>query len=333
MIGIIEIDGSYGEGGGQIVRTAVALSAVTRKPVRIKNIRQGRPKPGLAPQHAQAISALAKLCGAKINGIEPGSPEISFDPGEIRGGHYHIDIGTAGSITLLMQCLMPAALKADGPVSLEVHGGTDVSWSPTIDYFKNVFLPALACFGAKASLEIRQRGYYPRGQGSVLLKVEPGNLKPTLLTGSISYEVVGISHCSNLPEHVARRQAQSASDALKDAGYDAKVTQEALALPSTGSGITLWSGFKGASALGERGLPAEKVGRKAAEEVISEMNCMAAVDVHLADQLVPYIAMAGGSYTVKEISMHARTNIWTAKHFLDRDIKIIEENIFKIEAK
>lgn len=329
---MIEIDGSYGEGGGQIVRTAVALSAVTGKPVRIKKIRQGRPKPGLAPQHAQAISALARLCSAKIMGVVPGSSEISFDPGEIRGGNYRIDIGTAGSITLLMQCLMPATLKADSPVTLEIHGGTDVLWSPTIDYFKNVFLPALACFKAKASIEIRQRGYYPIGQGSVLLKVEPSNLEPALLTGNASKRVKGISHCSNLPEHVARRQAESATQVLKDAGIDAEVSQEIRSLPSTGSGITVWSGFKGASALGKRGLPAEKVGEAAAEEMIPEMASDAVVDVHLADQLIPYIALAGGSYTTREISMHARTNIWTARHFLDREIEISGEKIFRVEA-
>lgn len=333
---LIEIDGSYGEGGGQIVRTAVALSAVIGKPVRIKKIRQGRSKPGLAPQHVQAISALARLCSARITGVVPGSSEISFDPGEIRGGHYRIDIGTAGSITLLMQCLMPAALRADGPVSVEVHGGTDVQWSPTIDYFKNVFLPALARFDAKVSLEIRQRGYYPKGQGSVLLKIDPSDLKPTLLTGSTSRLVEGISHCSNLPEHVARRQSESATQVLKDAGIDAEIFQEVLSLPSTGSGITLWSGFKGASSLGKRGLPAEEVGRRAAEEMISEITSNAIVDVYLADQLIPYIALAGGSYTTREISMHAKTNIWTARHFLDREISVEasgeREQIFRVEA-
>ncbi len=329
---LIEIDGSYGEGGGQIVRTAVALSAVTGKPVRIKKIRQGRPKPGLAPQHAQAISALAQICSARMTGVLPGSSEISFDPGEIRGGNYRIDIGTAGSITLLMQCLMPTTLKADRPVSLEIHGGTDVQWSPTIDYFKNVFLPALEHFKAKIRLEIRQRGYYPKGQGSVLLNVEPGDLEPALLTSLASRRVEGISHSSNLPEHVTRRQAESALQALKDAGIDAEVSQEILALPSTGSGITMWSGFKGGSALGKRGLPAEKVGRMAAEEMISEMASDAVVDVHLADQLIPYIALAGGGYTVREISMHTKTNIWTARHFLDREIKVSEEKIFRIEA-
>ncbi len=330
MNGIIEIDGSYGEGGGQIVRTAVALSAVTGKKVQVKNIRQGRSRPGLAPQHVRATLALAKLCAAGTSGVKPGSPEIYFEPGVIRGGRYPVDIGTAGSIALLLQCLMPAALKADGSVSFEVQGGTDVSWSPTIDYFRYVFLPALSCFGVKASLELRQRGYYPKGQGSVTLRVDPCSLVPVAFAASKSRKVTGISHCSNLPAHVAARQAQSASDALQDAGYDAKIKQETLALPSTGSGITLWSGLKGASALGQRGLPAEEVGRNAVGEMVSEMESRASVDVHLADQLIPYIAMAGGSLTVREISMHARTNIWTAGHFLERRIEILEGDIFTI---
>ena len=148
---MIEIDGSFGEGGGQIVRTAVALSAVTGKPVRIFRIRQGRPKPGLAAQHARAILALADLCGARTSGVAPGSSEIAFAPGEIRGGLHKVEIGTAGSVTLLMQCLLPALLKTETTASLEVQGGTDVQWSPTVDYFKNVFLPALGCFGARVS--------------------------------------------------------------------------------------------------------------------------------------------------------------------------------------
>ena len=165
---MIEIDGSLGEGGGQIVRTAVALSAVTGKPVRITRIRQGRSKPGLAAQHARAITALAVICDARTSGATPGSSEIVFTPGEIRGGRHRVEIGTAGSVTLLMQCLLPALLRADAPSSLHILGGTDVNWSPTVDYFKNVFLPALSSFGAKVSLDVLQRGYYPRGQGEVL---------------------------------------------------------------------------------------------------------------------------------------------------------------------
>jgi RNA 3'-terminal phosphate cyclase (ATP) len=333
---MIEIDGSFGEGGGQIVRTAVALSAVTGKSVRITKIRQGRSKPGLAAQHARAIMALAGICDARTSGVEPGSSEISFSPGEIRGGRHRVEIGTAGSVTLLMQCLLPALLRADGPSSLRIHGGTDVSWAPTVDYFKNVFLPALSSFGAKVSLEVLQRGYYPRGQGEVLLEVEPAKLTASQLAGrscETQSMVQGVSHSSNLPEHVAARQADSAVQELQQAGFSAQISREVLRLPSLGSGITLWSDCKGSTCLGERGLPAEKVGRRAAEELIIELKSKATVDVHLADQLIPYLALAGGSYTVREISLHARTNIWTAGHFLDAKIEIKEEKgLFRIES-
>jgi len=329
---MIEIDGSYGEGGGQIVRTAVALSAVTGKPVCIKRIRQGRPKPGLAPQHVRAITALAGICGAKTSGIEPGSMQITFAPGKIRGGSYRVEIGTAGSVTLLMQCLMPALLKAEEPVVLDVHGGTDVQWSPTVDYFRHVFLPALRCFGVKASLDLRQRGYYPRGQGLVILRVEPGALRSAHLSAAPKALVHGISHSGNLPEHVAQRQAESAVKLLEQAGFAAEVATESHRLPSMGSGITLWSGFVGASCLGERGLPAEKVGQKAAEALIMELESMSAVDFHLADQLFAYLALAGGSYTARKVSQHAMTNIWTAGHFLERKISLFAGDITKFEA-
>jgi RNA 3'-terminal phosphate cyclase (ATP) len=340
---MIEIDGSFGEGGGQIVRTAVALSAVTGKPVRITRIRQGRSKPGLAAQHARAITALAAICDARTSGATPGSSEIIFTPGDIRGGRHRVEIGTAGSVTLLMQCLLPALLRADGPCSLQILGGTDVQWSPAVDYFKNVFLPALSSFRARVSLEVLQRGYYPRGQGEVLLEVEPAKLKASYqesmacdtaqIIQNIQNTVQGVSHCSNLAEHVAARQADSAAEVLQQAGFSAQISREALRLPSLGSGITLWSGCKGASSLGERGLPAEKVGRKAAEELIIELRSAATVDVHLADQLIPYLALAGGCCTVREISLHARTNIWTVGHFLDAKIDIKEEKgLFRIES-
>ncbi|MCJ7444118.1 MAG: RNA 3'-terminal phosphate cyclase [Methanotrichaceae archaeon] len=329
---MIEIDGSYGEGGGQIVRTSVALSAVTAIAIEIKNIRQNRPKPGLAPQHAHAIKALSRLCNARISGVKPGSSEIIFEPGYIKAGNNRVEIGTAGSVTLLMQCLLPAMLNADGPVSLEVHGGTDVQWSPTIDYFKHIFIPALRSFGIKANLDIWQRGYYPKGMGAVLLQIDPGRLKPAHLSPQGVRLVEGISHCSNLPEHVVKRQAETAVLLLERAGLESRVITEVLHLPSTGSGITLWSGYKGGSALGERGLRAEDVGEKAADNLIEELVSNAAIDKHLADQLIPYLALAGGSLTTSEISMHAKTNIWTAAHFTERKFEVSGEAIFKIEA-
>ena len=331
---MIEIDGSFGEGGGQIVRTAAALSAVTGKPVHITKIRQGRPRPGLAAQHAGAILALAKLCRARTAGVQPGSVELTFQPGKICAGSYSVDIGTAGSITLLLQCLLPAMIRADGPISLQVRGGTDVQWSPTVDYFRFVFLPALRLFGAEVEFELLQRGYYPKGQGTISMSVDPGPLQSAHLRHEVAARplIRGISHCGNLPEHVARRQAEAAAAELKQAGFDAELKTEILRLPSMGSGITLWSGGKGASCLGERGLPAEKVGRAAAQELIAELKSRASVDVHLADQLIPYLAMAGGSYTAREVSLHTKTNIWTAARFLDAKIEITEEKgLFRIE--
>jgi len=328
-----EIDGSYGEGGGQIVRTAVALAAVTGTSIRVSKIRQGRPKPGLAPQHAQAILALAGICSAKAAGIVPGSSEITFEPGRIKGGSYSVDIGTAGSITLLVQCLLPTMISADGPITLTAVGGTDVRWSPTIDYFRSVFLPALREFGAQVKLEGSRRGYYPRGGGLVVLTVTPGSLKPAHLKPQDEGVVQGISHCSNLPEHVARRQAESATAALKDAGHIGKIAMEVFKEISTGSGITLWRGHKGSSALGERCMRAEDVGKAAAQEIIAELSSPAAVDTHLADQLIPYLALAGGNYTVRQISKHASTNIWTARQFLNTVVNVTDEgDVLRIEG-
>lgn len=174
-----------------------------------------------------------------------------------------------------------------------------------------------------------------------MLLVEPGDLLPAKFAGEAGEEgerpeqVLGISHCSNLPEHVARRQAEAAVACLSLAGYPASIDCQALRLPSTGSGITLWRGGKGASSLGERGLPAEKVGRTAAAELIAELASPASVDVHLADQLIVYLALAGGELSVREISLHASTNIWTVGHFLDKEIKVKENaanGIFRIAS-
>ncbi|MDD5767311.1 MAG: RNA 3'-terminal phosphate cyclase [Methanothrix sp.] len=329
---MIEIDGSFGEGGGQIVRTAVALSAVTGDPVRITRIREGRKNPGLSPQHVTSILALAKVANARIEGARPRSPEITFRPGEIKGGRHEIDIGTAGSITLLLECLLPALVFADSPSTLAVRGGTDVKWSPTIDYLSHVALLAFAEFGVQSRLSCIRRGYYPQGGGIVILEVVPGKLKRADLSVPEPNAVEGSSHSSNLPEHVARRQAKAAVEILERSGFDAEIRCETGELPSTGSGITLWSGRKGSSALGERGLPAETVGASAAEEMVAELRTKAAVDRYLADQLVPYLALVGGSYTAPEVSRHASTNIWTATRFLDVEISALEGEVVTFRA-
>lgn len=362
---MIEIDGSYGEGGGQIVRTAVALSGISNMPVRISNIRQNRPNPGLSHQHVNAIGTLAQLCGAKTTGVIKGSTCITFVPSTIKGGEYYVDIGTAGSIALLLQCILPVAIAisasiggggrtcrgtdvetetrfvadSPAPVRITVRGGTDVRWSPTIDYMKHVTLAALSKMGVECTIVTLHRGYYPRGGGCVKLEVRPSKLRGfDYLRGdanSAADTVYGISASSKLPCHVPKRQRQSAMDALVDAGYATDVDVECEDFESTGSSITLWSGFMGSSALGERGLPAEKVGSLVAMGILDELKSRASVDCHLSDQLIPYMGLCrAGSFTVQELTGHTKTNIWVVEKFLDVrfDIEHIHGGLVRVTA-
>jgi len=319
---MIEIDGSYGEGGGQIVRTAVALSAVTGEEVKVTSIRRNRPDAGLKAQHLQAIRTAARICDAEVSGLSLHSTSIIFSPREIKGGTYSIDIGTAGSISLLLQCLMPAAAHARDELELIITGGTDAAWSPPVDYLKHVTARAVSKMGYKCEIKLLARGYYPKGGGCVRARIKPSGLNGYDFTRE-QCNITGISHCSNLPGHVAERQADSAAALLRTAGFECHIDTECTQEISTGSGINLWCGLLGGSALGKRGLPAEKVGRSAALEILTELRSGAAVDVHLADQLIPYMGLAaGGSYTVRELSQHTRTNIRVTEQFLNVDFKI-----------
>ncbi len=321
----MRIDGSYGEGGGQILRTAVALSAVTGKPVEIINIRKARPKPGLAAQHVKAVESLASICEAEVAGCELHSTSLTSKPGKIKGGTNEIDIGTAGSISLFLQCLMPAAMHASGPLKIRITGGTDVQWSPSIDYLRFVTLGALARMGYKCELALIRRGYYPRGGGCIEVIITPSSLEKTSFDGNTCSCIEGISHSSNLPSHVAERQAASALKTLEDDGYSCRISLEVNDYPSTGSGVTLWCGTMGGTALGKPGLRAEKVGERAAQAIISELKSGAGVDVYLADQLIPYLALAGGgSFTTRMITPHTKTNIWVTEQFLQVKFKIEE---------
>jgi len=247
---------------------------------------------------------------------------------EIKGGKYEIDIGTAGSITLLLQCLMPAIPFAKEKVEINVKGGTDVAWAPTVDYLRQVTFRALERLGYAGKIILRERGYYPKGGGKISAFFEPCRLQGFHFLKE-EKEVQGISHASNLPVHVSLRQAEAAKDRLLETGYASRIETQSLEAFSTGSGITLWAGFLGGSALGKKGLPAEKVGKRAAEEMILELRAGCSVDVHLADQLIPYMALAGNSsYTVREISPHTATNIWITEQFLDVKFRIDEKKGF-----
>jgi RNA 3'-terminal phosphate cyclase (ATP) len=283
--------------------------------VHIRNIRSNRPNPGLSAQHLTAIEAVASLTDAEVSGLALRSTEVTFVPGVIRGGTYRLDIGTAGSISLLLQCLIPVALHSPETVLFDITGGTDVNWSPPIDYLRHVTLSALALAGCGVEIEVLRRGYYPRGGGQIRAVITPSRISGVDFERMDANTVYGCSHASRLPEHVAKRQRDAAATRLEAHGYAADiVTEHNPAAPkgskgrkgnkagenykgsrggsgSTGSGITLWCGLMGGSALGERGKPAEVVGSDAADSIIMELDSGATVDVYLADQLIPYMAI------------------------------------------
>lgn len=325
---MIEIDGSFGEGGGAIVRNAVALSALTSKAITIKNIRANRPKPGLMPQHFNAVKAVAQLSGAKIDKLNVGSTEISFKPESIEGGKFEIDIKTAGSITMVLQAFMIPAAFADSPVEITIKGGTDVRWSPPVDYLQNITLKILQIMGYNVKIDVIRRGHYPRGGGVVNVNINPvKKLNPVKLIDLQFNKIKGISHAVNLPEHVAVRQAEGAEKLLKAGGIESEIEIEhSDNVLGPGSGITLWSDGDiplGGSYIGERGLRAERVGQKAAEEILFHISRGAALDKYMGDQIIPYMAIAGNSMVqTAELTDHTLTNIYVAEKIMKKKFKI-----------
>ncbi len=323
---MIEVDGSLGEGGGQILRTAVALASVLGREVRIFNIRAGRTQPGIKAQHLTGIGAAAEICGAGMKGAEEGSKELVYRPGTLKSGWFSFDVGTAGSVTLVLQTLMPLMAFAPGKVGLEIAGGTDVKWSPPVDYLGLVALPVLRKVGVQGALEIIKRGYYPRGGGRIRFTMEPSNLFKSLIAlkpGGI-VETGGVSHAVGLPRHVAERQADSARKVIREGSLpDPKLDIYASQVQGQfgpGSGIVLYARSRseavfGADSLGERGKPAETVGSEAGERLVEETGSGAFLDRHMGDMIVPYIALAHGvsEVSVSQVTQHTLTNVKVAE--------------------
>ena len=331
---MIEIDGSHGEGGGQLVRNSAALAAVTGKAVRVSNIRAKRPNPGLAAQHVTALQALAAVSGARIDGLQPGSSQIVVTPGTPRGGRHRFDVGTAGSVTLVLQACLPAAFRAPEPTELTVIGGTDVKWSPPVDYFRFVFLPLLARMGGRVELEVLRRGYYPRGGGQVSVKVTPtAAFQPLVVEppGNLK-RIRGVAHAANLPPEVAQRMKQAAARpfvAIAEAKIDEQSLGNAQAV-GPGGAVVLWTEHEntvlGADALAEKGVPAERVGEEAGEEMVSDLRAHASLDVHASDQVLIYAALAKGEsrFSAREVSSHALTAMWLLEAFLDVQFETVQ---------
>jgi len=328
---MIEIDGSYGEGGGQILRTALALSTILKIPIRVKNIRASRKSPGLGNQHLAGVNALARVSDATIEGNKIGSQTLTFIPQEIRPGDYEFKIGTAGSVTLLLQAIFFPLCLARGDSTLTLVGGTHVPWSPPFHYFSQVLLPALKPMRVSAEAMIEKWGFYPKGGGQVQLKISPmDRLKPVSFVGrGLLKTISGVSAIANLPKHVAERQREQA---LKRIRRELKIDPEINILsdvPSIGQGsfLFLLAEYEGIvvgfSSLGARGKPAEKVADEAVVFLKNYVESDGCVDSHLADQLVPFMVLAKGnsSFTTTQMTEHLFTNLWVVAHFMGTKIQ------------
>ncbi|MEM2450181.1 MAG: RNA 3'-terminal phosphate cyclase, partial [Candidatus Methanomethylicaceae archaeon] len=298
-MGFLEIDGSYGEGGGQLLRSAIALSCITKKPIKVYNIRSKRSNPGLQHQHLTAIKAAVEITKAEVKGLSIGSTTIYFEPRKIQGGKYEFDIKTAGSITLVIQAILPILCFAENSSEVIIIGGTDVPWSPTIDYFKYVVIENLKKIGINAEIELIKRGHYPKGGGKVILKVNPVNeiLPLSIINRGNILNIQGISHCTNLPAHVAIRQANAAINILKNEIKNIEIKEERSEGLGPGSGIALWANIEnslriGSDAIGAKGKSAEEVGKEAAIKLLEELKSEMAIDRHMGDMIILYMALA-----------------------------------------
>lgn len=311
----IIIDGSFGEGGGQIIRTSLSLSAITKKNLHIKNIRAKRKNPGLQPQHLMACLAVNELCDGEIQGTEKGSRWIRMIPNDIQGGEYIFDIGTAGSIVLLAQTIIPLCLYAKNNSYITLIGGTHVLQSPNYDYFYHVFLPAIRRFGIKIESKLIRTGFYPKGGGRIELEIESSHLQGCRDWKSTDTDITALIRLSSrLPNHIVERE--------RDILQEGNIKRVEISIDDTfspGNAITLWQNYKGACALGERGKRAEIVAYEAINAISKENGD---VDAHLSDQLLIYAALAEGKtiYNTSEITNHFKTNQYIISKFLDKSI-------------
>ena len=316
---LIKIDGSQGEGGGQILRTAISLSAITGRPIEVSNIRANRTNPGLRPQHMAGIRIIADLFHAKSENLKVGAEWIRFSPSDkFEGGSIKFDIGTAGSIPLILMTVVPAVSLSNNSLQIEVTGGTDVKASPTIDYIKHIVAKSYLSIGPKFSVDVLKRGYYPKGGGIVQCTIKPCKTPGTIELLATEYlEPKIISVCSQLPIHVAKRQISSALIALekKDircSNYTASIETSI----SPGSSILVYSAsdfglYVGGDSIGELGKRAEAVGNEAAMRFLDSTLAQATVDPFLADMLVLPLALSKGRsrYRVGRVTQHLLTNL------------------------
>ncbi len=320
---MIEIDGSFGEGGGQIVRTALSLSALFGIPFRLVNIRRKRSKPGLRAQHVAAVRAVQEISGAVVEGAEINSRTLEFRPGKLKGGTFRFDIGTAGATPLVLQALLPPLLFSPTPSHVVLTGGTHVPISPPFHFIEQIFVPFLAQLGAHVRPRLLRYGFYPRGGGEIEADIEPCDaIKPVRMTADKgNLAVTGTSAVANLPLSIAQRQKSAVLAELGREGMEAEVELKGLEAPGPGTFVFLQAEGPGCragfSSIGVRGKPAETVGAEAARELLEYHRREGCFDPRLADQAVLYLALARGESTIAttDITQHLVTNLAVIKAF------------------
>ena len=327
---MIEIDASFGEGGGQVLRSALALSVITRTPMRLANIRARRPQPGLKPQHLKAIEAAAQISAARVEGATPGSQTLAFEPTDLKSGHYAFDIGTAGSVSLLLQTVWLPLSFAAGPSRLSLTGGTHVPWSPCVHYLQWQWLPYLAQIGYHVECSLERAGFYPRGGGLLHADIVPSrHLVPLQLAerGRL-LRIRGQSAVGRLDRSIAERQRNQAVERLRDLGVPLEIEVTEVPAVAPGTFIVLQAEFEGgrccAFALGALHKRAEKVADEAADELLADIAAGGAIDAWLADQLLLPLAFvpAQSLLSVCRISQHLRTNADLLGYFLPVRVEI-----------
>lgn len=337
---MIEIDGSIGEGGGQIVRSSLALSIITGKPFQINRVRANRQKPGLLNQHLTAVQAAQEISTAQTSGVKLGSSSFTFTPGPTKAGDYRFNIGTAGSTMLVFQTILPPLMLADQISSISLEGGTHNPMAPPFDFIKNTFLPLLERMGVGVDAQLKTYGFYPQGGGSLKFHIQPtGKLRPLHLSEKGAVKSVNAQALVvKLPSHIAERELRVVKKAVsplhntkvvvieegRSQGNVITITIETEALTET------------VTAIGERSLKAEEVAQRAALEATHYIESRAAVGEHLADQLLIPMALAGeGSFLTSVLSTHTTTNIDVIKKFLNVSIETncTAPNLFSVEVK
>jgi RNA 3'-terminal phosphate cyclase (ATP) len=334
MCDMVQIDGSRGEGGGQILRTSLTLAALLGREVVIESIRAGRKNPGLAAQHLTGVRALREITGASVEGDEIGSQRLRFSPGAIRAGSYGFDVAaeraSAGSVGLVFQTVLPALAFAGADSHVRLSGGTHVEWAPPANFVARTFLPTTFEMGVRAKYTLKQAGYYPKGGGEVEAQVHALSrpLTPIRLTRSEPIrEATACAILTDLPSHIAARMFQTCRAELQKAGVRMVEKAERPIGPHEGCVFSVEVGEPlpvCVTAFGRRGKRAEDVALEAAEEFLSILRSNAAVDKHLADQLILPMALADGEseFTTSEITRHLFTNAEVVGEFLDAGIRI-----------